>query len=363
MIDLFQQSKEIILENQSKTGAYVAGPTVPDYRYCWFRDGSFIAYAMDLVGEHGSAHAFHHWASSTVNRYEHIVEKAVNKAEKGERLTGTEILPARYTLDGKIKEDEWPNFQLDGYGTWLWALSEHAQRTNITDQPSFWEKAIRLVVMYLGGLWNLPNYDCWEENGDKIHPYTLGAIYAGLTAAANLVGGLRVEGAKKKIKETILQQGQADGYFTKHLNHHAIDASLIGLSTPYRVVPPTMPVMKKTAELIKNELRGNGGVHRYKYDTYYGGGEWLLLAAWLGWYATEVGREPLAKELLAWIQDQADGKGNLPEQVPVNLIEPSQLERWKEERGEIAKPLLWSHAKYLILYKHLVEGDGHGKQE
>ena len=59
MTDLFQRSVEIILQNQSATGAYLASPNFDTYRYCWFRDGAFIAYAMNLAGEHESAQRFH----------------------------------------------------------------------------------------------------------------------------------------------------------------------------------------------------------------------------------------------------------------------------------------------------------------
>ncbi|KPV52167.1 hypothetical protein SE17_17090, partial [Kouleothrix aurantiaca] len=45
----------LIRAHQSPNGAYVASPTFPTYHYCWFRDGTYIAYAMDLVGEHASA--------------------------------------------------------------------------------------------------------------------------------------------------------------------------------------------------------------------------------------------------------------------------------------------------------------------
>jgi len=40
---------------------------------------------------------------------------------------------------------------------------------------------------------------------------------------------------------------------------------------------------------IEADLRQGGGVHRYATDTYYGGGEWVLLTAWLGWYYTKIG--------------------------------------------------------------------------
>jgi isomaltose glucohydrolase len=55
---------------------------------------------------------------------------------------------------------------------------------------------------------------------------------------------------------------------------------------------------------------------------------------------------------LDWVKAQAgtDGlDGNLPEQTPVNLIDPSQFSPWVAKWGPIATPLLWSHAKYMIL--------------
>ena len=38
------------------------------------------------------------------------------------------MLPARFTFAGEDGTDEWWDFQLDGYGTWLWALVEHLER-------------------------------------------------------------------------------------------------------------------------------------------------------------------------------------------------------------------------------------------
>ena len=37
--------------------------------------------------------------------------------------------PARFALDGSTVADDWPNFQIDGYGTWLWALGQHLLST------------------------------------------------------------------------------------------------------------------------------------------------------------------------------------------------------------------------------------------
>lgn len=46
---------------------------------------------------------------------------------------------------------------------------------------------------------------------------------------------------------------------------------------------------------MEETILHKGGVHRFPEDTYYGGGEWLLLSCWLGWYNASVGRGDDAK--------------------------------------------------------------------
>lgn len=85
MSDLASRSVRIILESQASSGAYPACPVFPTYHYSWFRDGAFIAYAMDLVGEHDSAKRFHEWAAATIVSRAELVERAVVKARSGNR--------------------------------------------------------------------------------------------------------------------------------------------------------------------------------------------------------------------------------------------------------------------------------------
>ncbi len=98
------------------------------------------------------------------------------------------------------------------------------------------------------------------------------------------------------------------------------------------------------------------GRQRYVGDTYYGGGEWVLLAAWLGWYYIEAGEWERARELLRWVEAQADADGHLPEQVSEHLLAPDRFAEWEARWGPVAKPLLWSHAMYLILHHNLAVG-------
>ena len=348
MYNLSRQSINIILANQSESGAYLASPTFPTYRYSWFRDGAFIAYAMDLVGKHESARRFHDWAAHTVLRHSEKAERAIERAQRGKPL-GDDYLHTRYTVDGHKVTDDWPNFQLDGFGAWLWALAEHLRLTE-SSLPSHWQQAAHLSGSYLAALWPYPCFDLWEEHPDKVHPYTLAAVYAGLQAIGELTGDTGWLATADEIHRFMLEHGVRGGHLVKYVGSEATDASLVGVPTPYRLLAPDDPIMRATVARIEADLRHqSGGVHRYADDTYYGGGEWVLLAAWLGWYYVEIGEQARARELLAWVEAQADEEGNLPEQMPQTLNDPSMLQPWVEKWGPIASPLLWSHAMYLIL--------------
>jgi GH15 family glucan-1,4-alpha-glucosidase len=354
MIDLVHHSINVIRENQAPGGAYIASPNFPVYRYCWFRDGSFIAYAMDLAGEHDSAQRFHEWASRTILRYESKLSRCVEKAGQGSKPTEGDCFHTRFTLEGMETKDNWPNHQLDGLGTWLWALCQHVKLSGASAQLESWKRALPPVREYLAALWRLPCYDCWEENGDRVHTYTLAAIYGGLQSVAEWFGDRKAADTALEIRSFVLQNMVQDGHLAKFAGSREVDANLLAVATPYRLLKLEDEPMRNTVACIEKELRsGGGGVHRYKRDTYYGGGEWVLLTAWLGWHYVELGQLDRAQAIKAWVEAQATREAELPEQVPLNLNEPSYYPIWAKRWGTIATPLLWSHAKYLILHNAL----------
>lgn len=366
MDDLYKRSIEIILSNQSAGGAYIASPNFPTYRYCWFRDGSFVAYAMDLAGEHESSHRFHQWVADRVNERAEIVRTTLIDAPSGGKLSERDILHTRYRLDGSDGEPGgWPNFQLDGFGTWLWALEQHARLAPETPPSGSMLSAAALVADYLGALWMRPCYDCWEEFPEQVHPHTLAAIYGGLRAEARLTGRDH-GGVTDAIRGQLLGNAREYGHFVKFAGSPEVDASLLGLAVPYGVVAPDDPLMLKTVEMIRETILRNGGLHRYATDTYYGGGAWILLSAWLGWYYADLlkvgvdlrpGLLERTLELKNWVISQAGAQHELPEQVPQDLNDPTFYPEWVGRWGDIASPLLWSHAKYIILMKSIPDGN------
>ncbi len=359
--DLVARSKAIIREGQATSGAYVACPRYPTYNYGWFRDGAFIAEAMDIWGEHADAARFYAWACTLIAARGDAVERCVEAAARGEAPNPADLLHTRYTLDGRPGSEEWPNFQLDGFGTLLWGIARHltVTRTTLTAAPATSQVAVRLLVRYLAALWRLPNSDCWEEFPDRIAVSTLAAIYAGLHAAASLLSPQDPEGAlaadtASAVRAFTLAQGVRDGHLIKQIDgEDVVDASLLWAAVPFgahALLSAGDPLMLATAVRITADLVGRtGGVHRYRADTYYGGGEWTLLAALLGQYAGAIGDHATAAHYRAWVAAQAVEQLWLPEQISTAPLAPERVAEWVERWGPVACPLLWSHANYLNL--------------
>ncbi|MBB5632335.1 GH15 family glucan-1,4-alpha-glucosidase [Cryobacterium mesophilum] len=349
---LISRSIEVIKDGQAATGAYLASPTFPTYQYSWFRDGAFIADAMSRVGEIASAEAFFGWCDRILtDRREQILDLVARGERDVEDVALTEHLHTRYTIDGQESGTEWQDFQLDGYGTWLWALDRHSIRHG-RDRTAFAEGAA-LTVRYLCVFWASPFYDWWEENGHRRHPSSLAPIRRGLLAASGweeLDPGLRKRAAivAGEIAALIAAEGLHDGHLTKYFGSDQVDASLIACMTPFELYPMGDPVATATIERIEREL-APAGVYRFLDDTYYGGGEWILLAGFLGWHHAKAGNLERAQELADWIAAQADVTLNLPEQVDTHALHPERIAEWVERWGPSASPLLWSHAMYLTL--------------
>ncbi|WP_158088697.1 glycoside hydrolase family 15 protein [Thermoactinospora rubra] len=353
------RSLEVIRGHQAPTGAYPASPTFSAYRgYSWLRDGAFIAEGVsrhgDAEGAVEGATAFHAWCARVVGDRAGQVEALI--ARPG-APSPAEMLPTRFTLDGLDGTDEWWDFQLDGYGTWLWALAEHTARHGVTVPGA--DKAVRVAARYLTAFWHLPCYDWWEEHLDRRHVATLGAVHAGLRAAVRLgvLPAADAEAARRAISaiaELIAAEGVAPaGHLRKWLGGDAVDASVLSCVVPFGLYAPDHPVGAATVAEIERRLAVGGGVHRYLEDTFYGGGRWVLLAGLLGWNHARAGRREEAARYLEWMAAQATPSGDLPEQVSDVLLAPERLQEWVDRWGPVATPLLWSHGMYLILADEL----------
>jgi isomaltose glucohydrolase len=219
-VDLAARSVEVILAGQVPSGAYVASPAFEQYRYCWLRDGSFVADAMREAGHVESADRFFDWVGRVIMA----------------RPDGP--WDARYSLDGGPDPSPWPKRQIDGLGLWLGALRRRGDWGR-------WAEPARLASAWLERHWAEPCVDWWEER-EGVHAVTLWCVGNGL--------------ASDEIRrEALARAGDR------------LDASLLHIGTPELV-----------ARVEESLVSPGGGVWRNLDDEYYGGGEWPLLTAMLG---------------------------------------------------------------------------------
>lgn len=339
---LWDASVAVIKASQNPSGGYVAAFDYPTYHYVWMRDGSFIAEAARVIGDLDSAMSFHEFAASTV------LDLAASSDPDRLRL------PARVQPDGTLDTTNWPNHQIDGYGLWLWALSRAAATHALSSSTL---RAAEIVARYLASHWANPCHDPWEEDGRSRPTATLLAVLAGLQAAKEILGAGVWDSACQDAWRDLKQLGCIDDHFTKDLgNPTEVDAATLWAIAPLAVVAADDPLTVGTLNAIETTL-GAPGVHRHPRDVYYGGGAWPVLAGFWGLGQLRLGNRSKAELALRWIELCADAKGNLPEQIPENLLAPEFLEIWQRDRGLIATPLVWSHAVYLLL-AHSLFGDG-----
>jgi len=348
-----EPSVAAILRAQNGAGAFVASPDFAQYQYCWLRDGSFIAYSLDRVGELEAAGRFHRWCAAAVFGVATLISEAVQRRSSGEPIEPALMPPARFSLEGQVVKDDWPNFQLDGYGTWLWSLHQHLQLIGEQDLPSGLRPAVECSARYLAQMGTSPCYDVWEESGGSVHTSTLACVYAGLRASAALLDDPALDERADALRAWLLDDARRYGRFRKSDHSHEVDASLLWLCEPFRVVPSGERAFVETVRRISAELDLDGGVRRYPSDTYYGGGAWPVLTASLGLYYASAGDLTAAERCRDWVAERVDDHGRLAEQFAGEKRDPEHYQEWFARWGPPAADLVWSHAMYVVLATEL----------
>jgi GH15 family glucan-1,4-alpha-glucosidase len=211
-----------------------------------------------------------------------------------------------------------------------------------------------LTVDYLLASWRRPCYDWWEEHDEHVHVSTLGSVGAGLLACAD--SGLLDDDREHRARETveriralIAARATVDGHLTKWLGTDEVDGSLSALIAPLGFVDAGSPLASATLARIENQIMTDGGVYRFRADTFYGGGRWPLLTCFYGLAKAAAGDLKAARDALEWAAGTALPDGALPEQVDGHLLHPDHRQEWIDRWGPVATPLLWSHAMLLRL--------------
>lgn len=351
-MDLVQKSIQILKNGQTADGSFIACENFRNYRYSWFRDGTFIASALLEYGYKLEAYKFIEWGATVVNRYQGKMESCIRTFQQGGTIAEEDFFHTRFTLDGYEVPGHWGFNQFDGLGTWLWFTCRVYMGDLQVNPSSDVINALNKTAEYLSIVWPAGCSDCWEEKEGGQHTYTLASIVAGLREYCIWSGKKDISQRTDTVMEYLEKHCLTSNGYIKSVGMDASDANLIGLCEPYNLVSWEDSDFQKTLLRIEKELM-TPGLHRFVADTYYGGGEWVLLTAWIGWLYAKHGRMDEAKKLRKWVESIASPDGFLAEQVPQHLFAPDKYVQWEKDAGKIATPLLWSHAMYLLLVKEI----------
>jgi oligosaccharide amylase len=354
--EVYKRSVFMLKDCASANGAIIASPDPrtlksggDTYNYTWWRDGAYIAKAMDEVGLYETARAFLRFA-----------EKC--QEEEGYFLH-------RHFPDGTVGST-WhlpPFIQIDQTASVVSAVWHHFKRRSDMDEllelwPMVKRGANFLETKFVDdrGL-PLPSYDLWEER-KSVNAYSVAAVIHGLERAERISEQLgksrgRWRRASQRMRDAMLEHlwNEKKGCFLKSIDpvDETIDASTL-LTIKLGALEPGDARAERLVQAVEKRLwvKGTGGVARYEGDTYYGPeNPWIICTLWLAEAHLLLGRPERTRELLEWTASTASPTGLLPEQLDARTGDHTSV-----------TPLVWSHSTFLDVtnkYRRHLAGKAH----
>jgi GH15 family glucan-1,4-alpha-glucosidase len=370
---LYRRSLLILRTQIDNSGAVIAA-TDSDivqfgkdtYTYMWPRDGAIVTAALVQAGYGDITRRFFEFCS---------------------RLPTPEgFLLHKYNPDGSVGSSWHPWISADGKrqlpiqedetALVLWALWAHFEKFHDVE---FVKPLYKPVVKTMGDFLAryrepytrlpAPSWDLWEERRG-IAAFTVGAVWAGLNAAARFTDAFGEKPAADRYRRAMFEIQEAArrhlfdptlGRFVRMITvsskgeiecDPAFDASMAGLWT-FGMFDAGDPAIVATMEQMIERLTVRtdvGGVARYENDYYFQvekddlakvpGNPWILctlsVAHWYALHAKSAAELQKAIDILLWACRRALPSGVLPEQV----------DPYSGEAKSVA-PLTWSHAAYV----------------
>ncbi len=343
-----------------------------NYAYCWPRDGSFVAIALNDAGYDPAARRFlefcaRNMSQSRDGRHAYMLQKYLSNGSVASNVIawiddrGASRLP--------IQEDE--------TALVLIALRNHYERTHDWEfVASLYHGMMTKMANFLADFRDpatglpLPSQDLWEE-GEGVHAFTVATVWRALRDVAYFtelfsepaLTELYLRAAdeiKRGVEEHIYDD--AAGRFARalrrdHLGRYqrdsTVDASLWALSYfgMFDADDPRMVATMASVESTLTVAGEHGGLARYEGDRYQqrqraadmgvAGNPWFLCTLWLAQYKVQRAKhladlEP-ALRLIERVAAGALPSGALPEQIDPASGEPAG-----------ATPLTWAHGTVVL---------------
>ena len=342
------------------------------YSYMWPRDGALVSMALVRADYQALAANFLTFCANAMTAGGYLLHKYNPDGSLGSSwhpwldASGREQLP--------IQEDE--------TALVVCALWEHYKKYRDVEviRPLYREivtRAADFMCRYRDPMTKLPlaSYDLWEER-HGVHAFTVGAVWAGLRAAAqftDLFGETRRSNMYMAVADEISQATgkylwapdlkrfvrmvsfNTDGSLSRD---ETVDSALFGLWY-FGMFSPRDERIMQTVAAIRERLwlrTDVGGCARYENDYYQRfhdlppslpGNPWFICTLWLAQHAIAAAQTrselEAAKSQIQWACDHALPSGILAEQAHPLTGAPLSV-----------SPLTWSHAAFCLAFQEYV---------
>ena len=383
------------------TGFMKAASEYEWYGAAWFRDSSMTVISLvqfaSMLGNKGlnnsrealiakeHAKRIIHFLFSTVAGFKQNMERALILDTKNEKFGSlSNHLPARIGPGGKYFRINSYKFrhtdELEPQNCWLrqydsipllLIATEHFIRAFGVKEFGAQDVAKRLLpemIAYMCKVYPTPCSNAWELENQRFHSYSLASVFMGLGSAAALLKRFEIKEncafyikrcseERNNIEKILNEVFVRDGILFRSAETlsspepiREVDGSEIFIFTLFDT-PLKEEIKKNTIKKMEYELFGSDILPiRFKGDTYFDGGRWLLLGLEFAYYYLHNGDGLKAEKILDYIDKKYLKDGHeLPEQELVNPASPNgdpdkMLER---NGGDVIKDLAWSEAEYL----------------
>ena len=371
IVDFYRRSLLVIATQCDRGGAVLAANDSDiqwghndHYSYAWMRDGAFVCDAMDRAGFPELARRFILFAHDVIRDEGYFLHK-YNPDGSPAPLWQPWVRDRQPQLP--IQEDE--------TALVLWLVARYYRRTR--DLDLLREVYPRLVVAaaeFLAGFRDpatglpRPTFDMWEER-QGVFTFTCSAVWAGLTAAAELAALFNDQERRDAWSQAASEVRNAmkthlwlesENRFARGLvltESGALELDPTVDSSAFAafylgVFPAESAVVEGTMRAIRERLAVRtevGGIARYESDAYHriyedSGNPWILCTLWLAEHELSKGNDQGALELVRWARAKAS----------LSMILPEQIDPHDGQHVSVA-PLTWSHAQVVSVVHGCVQ--------
>ncbi len=256
------------------------------------------------------------------------------------------MLPARYTLEGTIEQDDptepWPNFQIDGYGMWLWSLERH-RRAGARRRAG---RTVDLTASISPRL-AAPCWSCWEETRRAEHASTLLALATGWPRPRGCSATRRSPTRPIAVRDELAGRRERRRR-RKGAGQTGVDSSMLWLGASFGLAATTLP-WAATVEAVEQELIVRTAAASAATSATPTTAEGSGCCSPGGSAGTRRRRRRRVGARAARLGARAGARERRPARAGDGLVAGPRAGRaLGRALGTGATPLLWSHAMFLI---------------